>query len=287
MRSRIIDYLNGVTHSNIFQLLIPPPELVYPIAFFAVALIYLLRCQNTGLNRSSAIWSVLVGGISAFLGAKLFYVLFHIKGYLLLPSHIFAPGGTFSWGAYVGLCLGLYLFFRLKHQPVLPYLDVLGSSLALGPFIGRWSCFLNGDDYGKVTDIFWAVKYPVASIPFAAHVNDGLIAYSSPLSAPVHPNQLYLSLNGLILFFLMSWIWNKFNKYQGLTFGLYFLFYGVSRFYLEFFRDEAGISLIPVLNFPQILSLTFATMSITYLLYLYGNNFGDQLIHEKRLTPIK
>ncbi len=78
MRSRIIDYLNGVTHSNIFQLLIPPPELVYPIAFFAVALIYLLRCQNTGLNRSSAIWSVLVGGISAFLGAKLFYVLFHI-----------------------------------------------------------------------------------------------------------------------------------------------------------------------------------------------------------------
>jgi phosphatidylglycerol:prolipoprotein diacylglycerol transferase len=287
MRSRIIDYLNGVTHSNIFQLLIPLPELVYIIAFLIVALIYHFRSQRLGLNRSLTFWSLMVGGISAFLGAKLFYVLLHIEGYLLLPSHILAPGGTFSWGAYIGLCLGLYLFLRLKHQPVLPYLDVLGSCLGIGPFIGRWSCYLNGDDYGKVTDLFWAVKYPVGSIPFAAHANDGLIPYSSQLSASVHPNQLYLSLNGLLLFFLMSWIWKKFNKYQGLTFGLFFLFYGVSRFYLEFFRDEAGTSLLPVLNFPQIMSLTIVTMSTAYLLYLYGNIFRDQLIQKNRLTPIK
>lgn len=268
MRPRLVDYLNQFFGTNVFDWIVPIPSVIYPLALLVCAFVFVRRCRISGLDTRTAIAASLAGSVAAFIGAKLFFVANNLEGYILLPSHLFAPGGTMSWGAYTGAILGLVLYLHLKRKLSLRWLDVLGSCLGLGPFIGRWSCLLNGDDYGKITNVPWAIQYPAGSMPFAAHANEGLVSYHADLSLPVHPNQIYLSLNGLLLFILMSWVWKRYRHYEGLTFGLYCLLYGVLRFMLEFFRDEPLSSLIPQLNASQIFSLAAAGAGSLFLLYL-------------------
>jgi phosphatidylglycerol:prolipoprotein diacylglycerol transferase len=269
MRPRLIDSLNQLFGTSVFVWFIPDPSVVYPLTILVCAIVFVRRLRLTGADGRTALYSVLAGSVGAFIGAKLIYVVANLESYILLPSHLFAPGGTMSWGAYIGAIIGLVFYAYRKRVSPLRSLDVLGSCLGLGPFIGRWSCLLNGDDYGTITDVPWAIQYPAGSIPFAAHVNDGHISYNAALSAPVHPNQIYLSLNGLLLFILMSWVWKKYRHHEGLTFGLFCLSYGILRFMLEFFRDEPMSSLIPLLNASQVFSLAAAGAGIVILLFRF------------------
>jgi phosphatidylglycerol:prolipoprotein diacylglycerol transferase len=275
MRPKLIDSLNQLFGTSVFNWVVPDPSVVYPLTILVCAIVYVRRLRLMGAETRTALYSVLAGSIGAFIGAKLIYVVANLKSYLLLPSHLFAPGGTMSWGTYLGAIFGLIFYALYKGESPLRSLDVLGSCLGLGPFIGRWSCLLNGDDYGTITDVPWAIQYPADSIPFAAHVSDELVSYTAALSAPVHPNQIYLSLNGLFLFILTSWVWKKYRHHEGLTFGLYCACYGVLRFMLEFFRDEPMSSLIPQLNVSQVFSLVVAGFGCLFLLYRF-HSFGKE-----------
>ena len=279
MRPRLVNELNQLSGTNVFDWLVPDPSLIYPFAILVCAIVVVKRCRLSGMDTRTAVYAVLAGSVGAFIGAKLIFVAAHIESYVLLPSHVFAPGGTMSWGAYVGAIIALLLYMRHTRKSSLRTLDVLGSCLGLGPFIGRWSCLLNGDDYGTITTVPWAIQYPAGSIPFAAHANDGLISYSAALSAPVHPNQIYLSLNGLLLFILMSWIWKKYRYHEGLTFGLYCFCYGILRFLIEFFRDEAQSSRVPVIYTSQLFALAGAGAGSLFLLYHFHTKLKAVLIN--------
>lgn len=107
------------------------------------------------------------------------------------PLVIFYCEGTASWRAYLG-GVGFFAFYLyIKNIPILPYLDVLGSSLGLGPFIGCWGCFLNGCCFGNTTHVPWSVRYPKYSQVYQLQVNNGLIDYNSSLSEAVYLVQLY------------------------------------------------------------------------------------------------
>ncbi|MBI4535950.1 MAG: prolipoprotein diacylglyceryl transferase [Ignavibacteriae bacterium] len=269
MRSRIVDYLNQLTGTSIFHWVVPDPSLLYPVVVIICAFVYVKRCTASGLDRRRAIYSAVAASVGAAIGSRLFFAAQHAESYILRPLDLLAPGGTISWGAYLGVVLGLLTYTRIRNESSFRYLDVLGSCLALGPFLGRWICFLNGDDYGKITDVPWGIQYPAGSIPFAAHVNDGLVGYNSAYSATVHPNQLYLSLNGLVLYILMIRVWKKYRFHEGVTFGFYCLLYGISRFMLEFFRDEPSSALIPQLNSSQLFSLAAAGAGALFLIHHY------------------
>ncbi len=255
MRQRIVMYLDHATGVGFWDYLVPTSSVVYGLMIVALAVVFLRRAWNTGLERRSAIEAVVVGGFGAFIGAKLFFVLLHLESYLLLPSHIFAPGGTISWGAYAGSIVAVALLAFLRKASISRTLDVMASCLALGPLIGRWSCFLNGDDYGKITGLPWGVRFPAGSFPHAAHVSGGLISYTSPLSAAVHPTQLYLSINGLILFVIITIIWKRWRHEPGATFSAFWLLYPLSRFFLEFTRDETPNAVVPLLTTSQLFCL--------------------------------
>jgi phosphatidylglycerol:prolipoprotein diacylglycerol transferase len=252
MRQRIVMYLDHATGAGFWGHLVPTSTVVYGLMIVVIAAVFLRRVRSTGPDQRSAIGVVIAGGIGAFLGAKLFFVLFHLESYLLLPSHIFASGGTISWGAYAGSIAAGSLLAFLRKASVPRTLDVLGSCLALGPLIGRWSCFLNGDDYGRITGLPWGVRFPAGSFPHAAHVSDGLIRHTSLLSAAVHPTQLYLSLNGLILFVIISVIWRRWRQEPGVTFTAFWMLYPLSRFFIEFTRDETPNALVPFLTTSQL-----------------------------------
>lgn len=272
MRPRIVEYLNNITGIDIFGWLVPSPPVIYAFSFVLVVIVFVRRCKTAGLEIRVALDIAFWGSICGFIFARLFYLFIYQQGGSLRPADMLSSGGTASWGVYAGVFTGAVLYLRLRKRRILPYLDIIAASLPLSTFVGRWSCFMYGCDYGTPTDVAWGVRYPFASKAFAAHFGDGLVTPDSQLSAAVHPNQIYLSLNAFVLFFLLTWFWKNYRSSPGLTFVFYLMAYGISRFLLDFFRDDAGAGLIPGVNLSQMMCIFSVSIGVAYFAYLhYGH----------------
>lgn len=239
MRPRIVDALNAAFHSEVPGALVPTPAVVYAIAMLAVLVVFVQRCERAGLSRYHAVGAGLWTMIGGLVGARVIYLLFRFESTMADPRQILdLGGGTASWGGYLLGVVALLLHCRRHQQPAWQYADALASCLGLGVAIGRWSCFLNGDDYGRISSVAWAVRFPHASYPFVAQVRAGHLDPLADLSLPVHPVQLYLSLNGLILFVGASLLWKRLRHRPGTMFCLYWLAYCATRFLWEFARGD-------------------------------------------------
>lgn len=286
MRPRIVELLNNTFHTAIFTWLVPLPSVMYTVAVMAVLLVYMQRVRKAGISPYHASGAVLYAMLGGLLGSRIIYLLFFWRDTLANPAQIFSlSGGTISWGAYLGGILG-FVFYFWRHQERKPTghlslrraflnenalglrsLDIVGACLGLGIFFGRWACFLNGDDFGKLSNLPWAVQYPPGSYPYLAQYSAGLIEPGTSLSLPVHPVQLYLSLKGLILFVLLSWIYRHFKDKPGLTFGLFWLFYGILRFIGEFFRGDHPTVLLGIFDAAQVVCALVVMAVAGWLVY--------------------
>ena len=239
MRPRLVEVLNRHFHSQIFQYLVPDPAVVYALMLGLGILLFVRRCERSGLDWEHATGAALWASLAAVLGARTFYLIQHLGDTVAHPSILLEiNGATVSFGVYVGGVLGAMLYARARHFAPLPYLDAFASVLGIGPMIGRWACFLNGDDYGTVSSVPWAVRFPHGSYPFLDHARRGWISPMADLSLPVHPVQLYLSLKGLILLVAFSILGRTRVFRPGALFLLFWVCYSAARFGLEFFRGD-------------------------------------------------
>jgi phosphatidylglycerol---prolipoprotein diacylglyceryl transferase len=274
MRPRIVEYLNDAIGGEIWGWVIPTPAVVYALMMLAMLVLFVRRAAQSDQSKYHALGAALWAMAGGLIGARLLFLLFHIDRVLVTPEMIFnLSGATMSFGAYLGGALGFILYIRRNSLPGLKYLDVCASILGLGPFIGRWSCFLNGDDFGTLSNAPWAVSFPHGSYPFAHQVELGLLDPLQALSLPVHPVQLYLSLNGLFLFLLFTWLWKKKTFAPGLLFGWYWIAYPAIRLLIEFFRGGVEPNVFGILTAPQAttLMLLFGGIVMTVSLYIYHN----------------
>ncbi len=164
--------------------------------------------------------------VSLVLGARLGYVLFYNPAYYFAhPAEIPATweGGMSFHGALVGLLLGGYLYCRRAKLDFLQTADVYIVTTPIGLGLGRLGNFINGELFGRVTDVPWAMVFP----------------QGGPL--PRHPSQLYESLlEGVVLFLLL---WTAKNSYwrrgwrQGSLLALFLIGYGLIRTLVECFRE--------------------------------------------------
>jgi phosphatidylglycerol:prolipoprotein diacylglycerol transferase len=213
---------------------------VYAVALASLLVLYLRRARAVGLCDGATTAGVLMPVGAAVIGTRVFYLV-TTGAVLALPVRAwFSFDGTASWGAYLGAALGLLLWLRHRRLPAVPYFDVAASCAGLGIAIGRWACLLNGDDFGRVTDVAWAIRYPAGSQAWTAHVAVGILPPASPASLPVHPFQIYLSLNAVLAFLVCSSVWRRWRDLPGVTLSVYLLLDGCSRFALEFLRDPAA-----------------------------------------------
>jgi len=179
--------------------------------------------RRLGLSRD-AIWdfpSYLVSGI--LLGGRLIYVAVYDPGYFIAhPLQIFAiwQGGMAYHGAALGAVVATGLYSRRYLISIWPLLDVLGWASTIGIGFGRLANFINGELYGRVGEVPWAMVFPDAG------------------NLPRHPSQLYEALGeGLLLFILLSLFRRKLDLEPGQLFSCYLMGYGAIRFVIEFFRE--------------------------------------------------
>ncbi|MFN8830668.1 MAG: prolipoprotein diacylglyceryl transferase [Labrys sp. (in: a-proteobacteria)] len=158
------------------------------------------------------------------IGGRLVYVIFYNPAYFLAhPLEIVAiwQGGMAFHGGLIGAATAIALYARRYGVPVLSYFDVAAAAAPIGLFFGRVANFINGELWGRPTDLPWAVVFPHAG------------------PEPRHPSQLYeAALEGILLFLVLA-IAIRLGalKRPGLLAGLFGLGYGIARIAVEFYRE--------------------------------------------------
>jgi phosphatidylglycerol---prolipoprotein diacylglyceryl transferase len=187
--------------------------------------------------------------IGVILGGRLGYVLFYNPGfYLLNPVEALKvwQGGMSFHGGCLGVMVAMILFARRHKLPLLTFADLIAAAVPIGLFFGRIANFINGELFGRNTDVAWAFVFPGAG------------------PSPRHPSQLYeAALEGLLLFLLLNWMVRKRDALAkpGLITGLFLLGYAAARAFVEMFRQPdahlgfliGGITMGQLLSLPMIL----------------------------------
>jgi phosphatidylglycerol:prolipoprotein diacylglycerol transferase len=206
------------------------------VALAALVALWLFgrEARRSGLPEpvaNAAVWGVL-GGLA---GAKLLWAI-EFSHTAPFTSLLFSRGGL-SWfgGFFGGVGTGLFLVHRARVS-IVSALSAATPALALGHALGRIGCFLVGDDYGRPSDLPWAVAFP-----------HGL----PPTDVPVHPTQLYETALLVPLVFLLL-RWRRRGVRDEIVLARYLMCVGGIRFGIEFLRVNA-----PVLG-PLTLAQIFA-----------------------------
>ena len=186
--------------------------------------------------------------ISMILGGRVGYIIFYnLEYYLSNPLDIIKvwEGGMSFHGALIGIIFGTYFFSLKKNIPTFFLLDIVACVSPIGIFLGRIANFINGELFGKATDVSWSVVFPTIDM------------------LPRHPSQLYeATLEGLVLFFILNILVFK-RKYKlGFCSSLFLICYGIFRIISEFFREPdtqigyvlSTFSMGTILSFFMILS---------------------------------
>jgi phosphatidylglycerol:prolipoprotein diacylglycerol transferase len=166
--------------------------------------------------------------IGMLLGARIAYVLvYDRRHYAADPLDAVAiwHGGLSFHGAVVGMAIAAALFARRQHAPFLTISDTIALAGTPGLFFGRLGNFVNGELYGRPSDVPWAMVFP-----------------ADPAHVPRHPSQLYEAVCEGLLLFSVLWLLERTSVRHswyrpGLLTGAFLVGYGVIRFALEFTRQ--------------------------------------------------
>ena len=196
------------------------------VAGFLVAVLIarsLNRRWKVGLTDDDLLDILLAAVVALVVGARIGYVLFYGAGaYWDDPLSVFAlwDGGMSFHGGLAGLLLVGAWLARRKGVPMLRLFDLGAVGSPLGILFGRTANFINGELWGRVTDVPWGIVFPAA-----------------PGTAPRHPSQLYEALlEGLVLF-LVLFALSRRKRPDGFMIGTLLLLYAAFRIFIEFFRE--------------------------------------------------
>ncbi len=198
--------------------------------------------------------------IGVLVGARLGYMLFYAAGQLFSnPLSLFEVwhGGMSSHGGMIGALLATWWTSRKYKCGFLKLCDIITSMAGAGIFFGRCANFINGELWGKETDVPWAVvfKWPSATEQ---------IGYLLPR----HPSQLYAAaLEGLaMLVWTQFRFWKKEPLPPGQLIGESAIIYGIFRVINEQFREpDIGVSFILGMSRGQFYSLILIAVGIAFV----------------------
>ena len=233
-------------------------------------LLKLLAQPGAPMARRHADDLVFYATLGIILGGRIGYVLFYAPDMLASPLRILRlwDGGMSFHGGVIGTSLGLIVFARKQGLNWLRVHDYVACCVPFGLFFGRLANFVNGELWGKATDVPWAIVFTRGGGEVARH-----------------PSQLYeAALEGVLLFALLAWaFWRTKARYEpGKLVGLFLLGYGLARFAVEFFREPdsqfQGTMFQTTIHMGQVLCLPMIAGGIYLILTAAGRR--------RRVVPI-
>lgn len=192
---------------------------------------------NLGITNEQLDDLVFYTTLGIILGGRIGYVVCYGDGYFWKhPSEIIAVwhGGMSFHGGISGVILGLFCFARRYAFPFLKITDIVALYVPIGIFLGRLANFVNGELWGRVTTVPWAVKFPEGGY------------------LPRHPSQLYeAATEGLLMFAILNLLWRRpyVRNHNGIISAAFLIVYAISRMCMELFANRISKSAF----FPAVL----------------------------------
>lgn len=198
--------------------------LMYLIGFSLAYWLGMVKAKrpDSGWTKDQVSDLIFYGAVGLVLGARFGYVLFYNFGSFLDDPLMLIKvwqGGMSFHGGVLGVITALILFSRKYKKNFFDVTDFLVPLAPLGIFAGRMGNFINGELWGKVSDLPWAIVFPHGG------------------ALPRHPSMLYEGiLEGLVLFAILWWYTTSAKRPRMAASGLFLIGYGIARFTVEFVR---------------------------------------------------
>lgn len=228
------------------------------------------RRWRLGLRGDDVLMVVVSVALGVIVGARLFYVLFYnLPYYLAHPLHVFmfTEGGMSFHGGLAGALVGGYVACRCLRISFVTIADLAVIGAPLGLFFGRIANFINGELWGKPTDLPWGVAFETGG---------GVMR---------HPSQLYEALlEGLVIFLVLIVLSRKVPaRPRGTFIGTFLVLYGVFRFLIEFVRmpDEQLGYLFGPITMGQLLSVPLIVAGVVVLVAARRFHSGQSLVPQR------
>ncbi len=232
--------------------------LMYVIGFLAVLFLGKIRARRPGspVKPEQVDDMMFYGAIGVIVGGRVGEMLFYKFPQLIdNPLSLFKvwEGGMSFHGGLLGVTVAMLLLAKKWKLSPLKLGDFIAPLVPIGLGAGRMGNFINGELWGRPTDVSWGMVFP--------HVDQ----------LPRHPSQLYEVLGEGILLFLLVWIYSKKPRPTGAVTGLFLLGYGLARSTVEFFRvpDDSNFLGIEWLTEGQLLSIPMIIIGAGLMIWAY------------------
>lgn len=238
-------------------------SLMYVFGFVTAWFLLARRAGRTDQAQSFVSWKradvedlIFFAMMGVILGGRIGYVLFYsFDQFIESPLYMFKihQGGMSFHGGLIGVILGMAYFAKTRGRHWLDVTDFLVPGAPLGLFFGRMGNFINGELWGKATDMPWGIVYQ---------------------GVKRHPSQLYEAVLEGLLLFVIVWTFSSKTRPRMAVSGLFLVGYGVFRFMVEFIRvPDTGIDylLLGWVTMGQILSTPMILVGLLLLFLAYRN----------------
>src|SRR5579859_347597 len=262
------------------------PSLCWAGALVAALVCAVLCAKKSNFNARTVYWAGVLGLIFGMWGGHMLGIFYYGTDGRPWAWLRFWSGGQAQYGGLAAGTIAASLFLITRRVPFFLYADALIPSVALGVAIGRIGCFLNGDDFGSLSNQPWAIRFPAGTEAYADHFNRGWITPQDSVSLAVHPVQLYATAFWLGLFVaLIAW-----KSTPGERLGIFAIGHGLGRYLEQLFRGDFQAVIGPF-SLTQLLSLVVIFIGAGLLLFLRaGRQIPDAIAigkHSSRSQPCK
>ena len=236
----------------------------YGLMYLAAFVGFIGLCRLRARRQPQLGWNVRMiddvlffGVIGVILGGRLGYVLFYKPAYYmvhLVEIPAIWQGGMSFHGGFLGVLAAMWLFAARRKLAFWGVMDFIAPAVPFGLALGRMGNFINGELWGRATDLPWGMVFPQAA--------DGIAR---------HPSQLYqFGLEGIALFAILR-IYAGRARPAGAISGVFLLGYGLFRFVAEFAREpDSFLGLLSFgLSMGQWLSLPMAAAGVLLIVWAY------------------
>ncbi|MGH2899569.1 MAG: prolipoprotein diacylglyceryl transferase, partial [Solirubrobacteraceae bacterium] len=240
MRPYVLHWLAHHMRADVASVLAPSWFTCVGLAGVVALVLMLVLARRRGIEPVTVASAVLWCYVAAVLAGILVPAVIDGVERMLTTGHFRLrwSGMTSFWGYLAGAAAVAHVC-RRDGASLARVADLAAIPLGVALAFARMGCFMAGCDYGEVTSVPWAVRFPAGSPAWRDHVHAGLIPAGSTQSLPVHPTELYEALLGLVIVGIAV-IFARRRRRDGDLFLLAAATYAIGRIAIETLRGDVG-----------------------------------------------
>ncbi len=255
MRSHVISWLSHVMPNGMARSIAPGWFSCVGLAGLFGLILMLRAARKRGVDQGVIASVVLWCYLTAVAAGILVPMMIDAVEQLVTTGHVAVrwSGMTSFWG-YLAGGLAVAIVCRSNQLPLARLGDMAAVPMGVALVFARIGCYLGGCDYGKVTNVPWAVRFPAGSAAWRDHLQSGLLPPERAESLPVHPTQLYEALLGLVIVGVAVWAARQ-KWREGRVFLAAAATYAIGRIVVEALRADLGRGIYFGMSSGQIFSI--------------------------------